>query len=259
MYCLVNEHSRRIGFNLTFLARLFSSALYRGLSGSSLMRTLLIFLGPEVIKRLWWTQFFNGQVKRFEFIAACMREVKFNHVIETGTFLGSSTIALASLSGCKTHSIELDSKNLSYARERIASDYANLDIVLYEGDSQEVLPEILKNCDPQTDSVFLYLDAHWTDDLPLSSEIQALNNWGGRFLAVIDDFKIDQDEGYAFDKYGAVEVGKESIPLNEFTTLYTLAAHSSTETGARRGTGIVIHNSLKSEFSSVIDIMIREL
>jgi hypothetical protein len=105
----------------------------------------------------------------------------------------------------------------------------------------------------------LYLDAHWGNDLPLFSEIEALNNWGGKFVAVIDDFQIVEDPGYGFDQYGDQIVGKNAIPLTQKTKLYRLAAPSRSETGSKRGTGIVIHNELLRDFSRNLALKISEI
>ena len=213
----------------------------------------------RIAGRLWWTQHFNGQVKRFDFISACLSEGRFTDVIETGTFLGNSTIALASLSESRIHSIEINPRFFRVAKERIDSNYEHLDIKLYQGSSDVVLRQILDELNPDQAVLFLYLDAHWGNKLPLFSEIEALNRWGGKFIAVIDDFEILEDSGYGFDQYGDQVVGRSLIPLTKQTRLYRLRAPSFQETGSRRGTGIVINNDLSGSFSKNLMSKILEI
>ena len=216
-------------------------------------------IAPRIVERMWWTQHFNGQVKRFDFIAACFRDIEFTDVIETGTFLGNSTIALACLSESTVHSIEINPRFFQAAKERIEANYSHLEIRLYRGTSSTILPTILDDLDPEIKIIFLYLDAHWGEDLPLFSEIEALNDWGGKFIALIDDFQIINDPGYGYDKYGDRVIGKSLIPLVEHTKLYELKANSAFETGSRRGTGILIHDDLIKEFSNDLLVKISKL
>ena len=216
-------------------------------------------IAVRLVGRLWWTQHFNGQVKRFKFVSTCLSEVQFTDVVETGTFLGNTTIALASLSDAKVHSIEINPQLFRAAKKRIDTHHKHLGIQLYRGSSDDVLVRLLKELNPDEHVLFLYLDAHWGANLPLFSEIDALNKWGGKFVAVVDDFQIVDDPGYGFDQYGDQIIGKNIIPLTDETKLYRLSAPSSTETGAQRGTGIVIHNRLIEEFSRILLSSISEI
>lgn len=209
--------------------------------------------------KLWWAQYFNGQVKRTEFIASCLREIAFTNVIETGTFMGNSSIALASLSNCKVHTVEVNQKYFNSAEKRIKLHHEGLNIQQYLGSSEQVLEGILRTMSPQFDTLFLYLDAHWGKHLPLNSEISILNSWGGKFIALIDDFQILDDNGYGFDKYENFVIGKDLVPLTKSTKLFRLAAPSSLETGSKRGTGIVIHVDLFERFSPSLSSMVLEI
>jgi hypothetical protein len=212
-----------------------------------------------ILSRFWWNQYFNGQIKRSEFISSCLRQNEFTDIIETGTFLGSSTIALAALSESRVHSIEINSRFIESAKTRITREYPNLDINLYHGSSANVLEQILSAMDPRKQILFLYLDAHWGENLPLISEIEALNRWGGKFVALIDDFQITGDAGYGYDVYSGHAVGPDLVPLTNKTHLYRLRAESSFETGAKRGSGIVIHEELLKNFSQDLLSLICEI
>lgn len=213
----------------------------------------------KLVGRMWWTQHFNGQVKRFEFISRCLSEGQFTDVIETGTFLGNSTIALASLSESKVHSIEINPRFYRAAKKRFSSNYGDFNIQIYQGSSDVVLRQILTDLNPNEAVLFLYIDAHWGTNLPLFSEIEALNSWGGKFIAVIDDFQIPSDSGYGFDHYGDQVIGKTLIPTTSKTRVYRLTAPSFLETGSRRGTGIVIHDDLSRSFSENLMSRVSEM
>ena len=47
---------------------------------------------------------------------------------------------------------------------------------------------------------FIYLDAHWNDDLPLPEEIDIIAKDLRNFFIFVDDFQ-QPDAGYGFDRY----------------------------------------------------------
>ncbi len=63
--------------------------------------------------------------------------------------------------------------------------------------------------------------------------------WGGPFIALIDDFKVEDDQGYDFDEYDSVTVDLNLIPKSLF--LYYPNIQSNLEGGARRGLGIILN------------------
>ena len=52
---------------------------------------------------------------------------------------------------------------------------------------------------PKSERVIAYLDAHWESYIPTAVEIESLISWGGPWIALIDDFKIETDLTYGFD------------------------------------------------------------
>ncbi len=238
------------------LIKIFIKFLLKNLFKVLPSRLLVQAIQPEKLQNLWFTQFFNGQIRRTEFIASCFRDIDFTDVIETGTYLGNSTIALSCLSSAKVHSIEINTEFFQYTKNRIQRDFKDRNIILYNGDSQLILEDLLRSLSPQTHILFLYLDAHWHDKLPLRTEVSLLNAWGGKFIAVIDDFQIQDDTGYGFDKYNNETVGLACIPELTNGKIFSLAAHSSEESGAKRGTGIIIENRLRAELSpTLLDLL----
>ena len=85
-----------------------------------------------------------------------------------------------------------------------------------------------------------YLDAHWENFLPTTQEINDLIEWGGTFIAIVDDFQVPDFPGYSFDMYGESIVGPAIVPKSPEITLWLPNESEKNETGARRGTGYVI-------------------
>lgn len=222
-------------------------------------KVLIDSLDPMKLQDLWFTQSFNGQIKRVEYIVKCFDEISFTDIVETGTFLGNSTIALSCLSSARIHSIEINRSYYKFAKSRIHESYGKQNVKLYNGDSQTVLEELLQNLSPQSTILFLYLDAHWEHELPLLKEVKLLMSWGGPFIALIDDFEVPGDEGFGFDHYKDGIVGESSIPELDGAKLFTLKVHSSDESGARRGTGVIIDDRLFLEMSPKLKNLVKPL
>ena len=140
--------------------------------------------------------------------------LKPDYCIETGTYLGTSTIFLAGLAR-KTWTIEINEAFLQKAKNRFKYSCANLNIEAITGNSVLELPKILKSFS-SNEKVLVYLDAHWLHNVPTGNEISILNEWGDLWVAVIDDFKVDHDPGYGYDSYGNLEVSLNIIPNIEY-------------------------------------------
>lgn len=162
------------------------------------------------------------------------------HVVETGTYMGSSTPYLASFASGPTYTIEIEEQYAARASKRFELNHAPLAIELVLGDSAERIREVLSRIPSLEARVLAYLDAHWLDQIPTSAELEALDSWGGCWLAIIDDFKVDGDAGYGFDLYGDVVIGPTIVPEISGTQVWVPAEPASRETGARRGTGYVL-------------------
>jgi hypothetical protein len=198
---------------------------------------LLDHIPPFIYFDRWSVQPFNGQLKRFQTISWICDAFEPTHAIETGTFLGSSTPYLSALVSEKTYSIEIDRKTAKKANDRFQKNHAKQNIELIVGDSAKEISKVLKLIDPKKSKVIAYLDAHWYDAIPTTEEIQSLNKWGGAWIAIIDDFKVDFDDGYGFDQYENTIIGKKIIPQIKDAALYVPYGQSEKETGRRKGTG----------------------
>lgn len=204
---------------------------------------LLKRIHPKWFADDWKFTPFNGQIQRIRDIVGIVEEFKPDLCIETGTFIGSTTSHLAQLAPEGVKTIEINQSYLSVAQERFKMNHKSSPIQTYFGDSAKEISVILNSL-PKDKKVLAYLDAHWLDAIPTRAEVEALENWGGQWVAIVDDFKIPHDTGFGFDSYGEVTIGAEIFVGISNLVVCGPARNSSKETGARRGTGYVT-NSLK--------------
>lgn len=177
---------------------------------------------------------FNGQALRRELVAGILRRMQPATIVETGTFLGSTTGFLAGF-GVPVVSSEI-SAPLAYAAKQRLSDLRNVTVKL--GDSRRMLAQLVAD-GVNASSTFFYLDAHWLDDLPLRDEMRAIDENWANYIVLVDDFEVPGDRGYGYDDYGrdkALRHGYlEPCLRGKPVDVYFPSAPSQRETGARRG------------------------
>ena len=206
---------------------------------------LLDHIEPYLYMDNWSSLPFNGQSRRMRVISDISQKLNVGAVIETGTYLGSTTPYLASIFSCKTFTVEIDPFYFERARRRFRQNHKNLDIDIKLGDSAVKIEELLGLIDTNQ-LIFAYLDAHWLDAIPTRKEIQALLNWGGDWIAVVDDFKVPGDSGYKFDSYGETIIGLDIIPNDSNLEVWVPRESSNLESGVRSGTGYIFsHKSIR--------------
>lgn len=206
---------------------------------------------PESILTTWWVQPFNGQLIRYQTCVEVCSTFKPQYAIETGTFYGTTTVALSSLVSKQTFTIEINPNYVQVAKSYFKRIGINDDrIRLLEGSSATEIVEVLSNISKDS-RILVYLDAHWGDKLPLQDELNALINWGGAFIAVIDDFYVDHDSNFGFDSYEGTKLDLNLIP-DKFEGEIFLPSHSADkEFGARRGTCYLFSSKALISISSV--------
>jgi len=192
----------------------------------------------------WFAQPFNGQISRHRQILQIADYVKPEATIETGTFLGTTTPYLAAMSSGQTYTIEFVPKFADRARKRFASVFNDSRIELIQGNSAQELKNVLTTIKP-TSTILAYLDAHWEQELPTAQELEHLISWGNNWVAVIDDFKVPDDDSYGFDQYGDLIIDHTLLPAG--VRLLVPSKSSEFETGARRGTGYVFGPAYEAE------------
>jgi predicted O-methyltransferase YrrM len=173
--------------------------------------------------------------------------LKPDFVIESGSYLGTTTQYLAGFPTKKTYSVEINKEFAAVASERLKSDIKKKRVEIVDGNSAIQMPKILREINPKTARVFAYLDAHWLEQIPLFEELQSLLDWGGDFIAVIDDFYIPDDPGYGYDQYQKHRVDISHVPSSDKLSVWIPSESSETESGSRRGTGYVVSSNLTKQ------------
>jgi len=103
--------------------------------------------------------------------------------------------------------------------------------------------EDISNKNISNKRVFIYLDAHCHDDLPLKQEIETICKTWKEFVIMIDDFQVPGDKGYGYDSYA----GNQTLSISNFLPVFLQngltpffpALSSGGETGAKRGNVIL--------------------
>jgi predicted O-methyltransferase YrrM len=110
-----------------------------------------------------WGGPLNGQQQRQAIVRRLANAITFDAVIETGTYRGTSTEFFSTVFGTPVETVEQNVRYYTYAKARLSRD-PQIEVAL--GDSRTFLREVGLRRSGQT--VFVYLDAHWEEDLPLS-------------------------------------------------------------------------------------------
>ena len=195
-----------------------------------------------------WGGPFNGQCfRQLMFIDLC-NACQFEAIVETGAFRGSTTLYLANNVRVPVYSSEVNPRYLAYAARRLRMCP---NAKLFCEDSRRFLKGLELARDVRT---FFYLDAHWHDDLPLSEETAFIVQSFSQFVVMIDDFEVPNDPGYAFDDYGngkKLSLSDFRFDLDERVSIYFPNRSSGLESGARRGSIVLVSRSLAPEVSKL--------
>jgi hypothetical protein len=195
-----------------------------------------------------WGGPFNGQSHRFEQVQDIFRQLKPDVVIETGTYRATSTIALAGLTRSPVFSIEDSPRQWGYSKARLLF---NKQITLLKGDSRRKIATLGTRLAVEKKTPFFYLDAHWKEDLPLADELALIFSFAWNPVVMIDDFKVQDDPGYAYDDYGPGKVLDLHYIAPAVTRFgldaYYPSAPSSVETGMKRGAVVLARNGPASD------------
>lgn len=178
---------------------------------------------------------FNGQERRLAAVREMFDRIPFQAVIETGTYRATTTLYLRDLTDAPIATIEVSPRYYHYSRRRLKGAR---DISLIRGESPAVLRRMATDPTWNVDPAFFYLDAHWLADLPLTAELTAIAHGWRDYAVMVDDFRVPDDPGYAYDDYGTgkvLELETLSMLADRTMSVFWPAAHSSSESGSRRG------------------------
>jgi predicted O-methyltransferase YrrM len=197
----------------------------------------------------------NGQVRRQQAIRQLVAAIPFDEVVETGTFRGASTEFFAALTGLPVYSAEGNPRFFEFARRRLAG-WPSVHVDL--ADSRTMLRRLSQRVDIDEKTALFYLDAHnWDKDLPLREEVTIVARGWRRAVVVIDDFRVPDDPGYAFDDYGpGKRLDASYLPMEDLAGWELLypAAPAMTETGRRRGSVVLVCSELVKAVSGIPEL-----
>jgi hypothetical protein len=181
------------------------------------------------------TAAFNGQPGRQKLFRDIVQAIRFDEIVETGTFRGDTTAFMARRSGLPVFTSESAPRHFGYSQARFA---LNRSVHVAFLDSRAFLRTHFGKRDHASSAAFVYLDAHWGPDLPLFEETRILFELSSRIVVMIDDFQVPDDPGYAFDSYGPdATLNLEYLRLKEIpeVRVFLPAVRSSEEAGDCRG------------------------
>ncbi len=197
----------------------------------------------------WWAKPMNSQPARLELARQIIARCGIARIVETGTFLGTTTEFFAQYNIPVT-TVEIHPEFANRSRERLKK-WPNVN--LRNTDSTQVMQDLAREPIDRSVPTLFYLDAHWQERLPLGEEAElAIGNFSKAVL-MVDDFEVPDDPGYGFDDYG---------PGKRLCIDYLLAAKlpavfvyfpstpSDREGGARRGCAVV---TASPELAAILD------
>jgi len=173
---------------------------------------------------------FNGQEKRRNLVEVLLDAIPFEAIVETGTFVGTTTQYLCRLQPTiDVYTSELNPIFHSIGKIRLI-EHDNCHP--HHEDSAVFLERISKQVADLC--CFVYLDAHWGASNPLTRELNVIEGWR-KWVVMIDDFAVEGDDGYGFDsKPKALNI--ECIgEFLEGKYAYFPSVQGRDETGFRRG------------------------
>lgn len=129
-----------------------------------------------------------------EVVLPLKKQFDIKHVIETGTYKGSTTLWFSDHFDAVT-TVESNETYVQTLRRTFSS---RKNIKLVHGDSGALLGAEI----PSQGNVLFYLDAHWGAYWPLHDELRAIAKRAkGRCVIIIDDFQIPDRKDISYDEY----------------------------------------------------------
>lgn len=142
-----------------------------------------------------------------EEIISCLPITSF---VETGTYLGDSTVYVASRwSNLSIFTCEVNSDFFNKSKRRLKK-FRNVEIS--QTSSPEYLKELLKN-NRLGELPLFFLDAHWYDYWPLEDEINLISLFCPNAIIIIDDFEVPSRPDFRYDVScgGSKEFGSKIV------------------------------------------------
>ncbi len=188
---------------------------------------------------LAWGGPFNGQYFRKKIFLELIETIKFDCIVETGTYKGTTTEYMAQTVDLPIFTVEAVARNYGFASQRLRG-FSNVHINL--NDSREFIKELIEKAGIQQKTALFYLDAHWQKDLPLAEELGLIFEYGVNAVILIDDFQVPDDKGYSYDDYGegkALTLDYLKAHQQYNYKVFFPSMSSQQETGMKRGLAVL--------------------
>jgi tetratricopeptide (TPR) repeat protein len=217
--------------------KMLTNALNKNNDFPEYFATMGAFLADPVFSREMqnsWGGPFNGQPMRRQIFLDILAQIAPACIFETGTYRGATTAFMASATAAPILSCEAQIDSFHFARRRLAQQ---TNVSLFHMDSRSFLQTYVPLHHVGDQISLFYLDAHWSEDLPLLDELLIVLEHAPRSVIMIDDFQVADDPGYSFDDYGP---GKKLCldylaPLERYAPHRFFPGPSANEAGHRRG------------------------
>jgi predicted O-methyltransferase YrrM len=200
-----------------------------------------------------WGGPFNGQPFRQALFKALIRQLEPAAIVETGTYLGTTTDFLAE-TGLPVFTVETNPRNYGFARAHL---WRRQNVTLLCDDSRAALRTLFDGPlrDEKDCTLFFYLDAHWNDDLPLLEELDIVFARCPAAVVMVDDFRVPGDTNYGYDDYGSGKALTEDY-ISAIVAKHGLVSHypstlGSVEGGSRRGCVVLSNFNHRTDFPSM--------
>ncbi len=197
---------------------------------------------------------FNGQMARKRCFERMLSIIRFDALVETGTWMGNTTGYLREKSGLPVYSTEISPTYHHTAKARLKQLNQ---IELFNLDAVRFLRALPAAGLAREQTLFFYLDAHWYDYLPLRDEIELIANQWDEFVVLIDDFEVPGDAGYKFDDYGPKTGRLDLALIADLPGAYDMDIHfpatPATEESGRKCGWVVLSRgaSVSSKLDSI--------
>lgn len=185
-------------------------------------------------------QGFEGDIYIEQELEKLCDQFKVIRIIETGTFIGGTTLKLSKLR--PVYTIEINEEYYLKAEQNIKDLKAesSCDITQYLGDTVEVLKVIVP--DAKNGRSLFYLDAHWYNYCPLLEELKIIATQLKSKLKpviVIHDFQVPNRFDLGYDEYNGQPFNihwiKNSLDAVYGEGKYDYHYNTENSTGAKRG------------------------
>lgn len=141
-----------------------------------------------------------------------VRKYDVQTVVETGTYLGESTVEFARRVG-KVETIDVNGGYLKQAKERVERARVSGVVGFHYGNSAKEIPKVIGHLE----RYLYFLDAHWGDYWPLLHELRAIARMrsAGRLMKVpvilIHDFCVPGSPKLGYDTWKDPDTGQQRV------------------------------------------------